>query len=53
MAVQDISAMPNPDRANITEHPAGEENEVMVLVLISANRFQAIVYFLGLHNENT
>ena len=49
MAAQDISAMPNPDRANITEHPAGEENEVMVLVLISANRFQAIVYF---HEEN-
>ena len=32
MAAQDVSAMPNPDRSNITEHPAGEENEVMVRV---------------------
>ena len=44
MAAQDVSAMPNPDRANIT----GEENEV--IALFSFN--QAIVYFLGLHNEN-
>ena len=48
MAAQDVSAMPNPDRANITEHPAGEENEV--IAFFSFN--QAIVYFLGLHNEN-
>ena len=45
MAAQDVSAMPNPDQVNITEHPAGDKNEVIVLVLISANRFQAIVYF--------
>ena len=49
MAAQDVSAMPNPDRPNITEHPTGEENEVIALVLIFANRFQAIVYF---HEEN-
>ena len=42
MAAQDISAMPNPDRANITEHPAGEEIEVIALVLI-----KQLFIFLG------
>ena len=42
MAAQDVSSMPNPDRANITEHPAGEENEVIALVLI-----KQLFIFLG------
>ena len=34
MAAQEVSSMPNPDRANITEHPAADENEVIALVVI-------------------